>query len=164
MKLFPCFKSNVILEDTNTFFSKTVITSNTLISARQVGPHFSSKLQGATAVCLSQAFVFLWFNAKSSSCFTVYSCSRWSDFAGLELQGVLGLLPGFQQLVMDRCAVSEYFKAAQVNSSDSTYKSTGRLLKANNLNCKAKNLKCQMVYLTCYSVRAHTKKISDSLC
>lgn len=72
---------------------------------------------------------------KSSSCFTVYSCPRLYDFAGLELWGVLGLLPGFQQLVIDVLSPSEYFKDAQVNSSDSTYKSTCRLLKANNLNC-----------------------------
>lgn len=60
------------------------------------------------------------------------------------------------------CCLPSIFKAARVNSSDSTYKSTCRLLKANNLNCKAKNLKSQMAYLTCYSVRAHRKKKSVS--
>lgn len=53
---------------------------------------------------------------------------------------------------------SECFKAARVNSSDSTYKSTCRLLKANNLGCKAKNLNPPVAYLTRCSAGAHTNR------
>jgi len=69
---------------------------------------FFCKLPGATAIFLSQDLIFLWFNVKSSLCFTDYSCSRLTGFAGLELWGVLGLLPGFQQLVMDRCCAVSF--------------------------------------------------------
>lgn len=101
---------------------------------------------------------FLWFNVKSSSCFAaVQDCLillGWNFGECLASCLVFSSLSGTDVVL----SPSEYFKAAQVNSSDSTYKSTWRLLQANNLNCKAKNLKAQMAYLTCYSVRTCTKK------
>lgn len=157
MKPSPYFKSNVIFKDTNIFIGKIVISYNMLIWTKVV-PLISSvnfKEQLLNVYCKLLYLFDLMLKAVLTLLFTaVQDCLI---LLGWNFGECLAYCLVFSSLSWTDVVPSpEYFKAAQVNSSDSTYKSTCRVLKANNLNCKAKNLKSEMVYLTCYSVRTHT--------
>lgn len=159
MKPSSYFKSNVILKDKYIFISKIVICK-TLMWSRWVVPlislvNFKEQLLYGYRKLLY--FFDLMLKAVIALLFTaVQDCLI---LLGWNFEECLACCLVFSSLSWTDVVLSppEYFKAGQVNSSDSTYKSTCRILKANNLNCKTKTLKSQMAYLTCYSVRAHTK-------